>query len=93
VADENPGSREQNRERFLAAIDGLVYGDSPAQGFVRGRTFEHPELGFRFEAPDGFALRNTRPPSSARTRDGRLMQFSMGQGRSGDPRATSPGSG
>ncbi len=39
------------REPYLRRIDGLLYGDDPAQGFVRGRAFLHPELGFRFEVP------------------------------------------
>jgi predicted Zn-dependent protease len=87
VAEESPAARDQNRERFLAAIDGLVYGDSPAQGFVRGRAFEHPELGFRFEAPEGFTLRNTPAAVIGQDRAGRFMQFGMAQGRAGDAEA------
>jgi predicted Zn-dependent protease len=44
---------------YLRAIDGIVFGDSPEQGFVRGSVFAHKVLGFRFEAPDGFALFNS----------------------------------
>ncbi|WP_340109217.1 M48 family metalloprotease [Pikeienuella sp. HZG-20] len=51
------GSR--NRDAFLAAIDGMVYGDSPAQGFVDGRRFSHPELRFTFTAPEGFRIQNS----------------------------------
>ncbi|MFD2184336.1 M48 family metalloprotease [Rhodoplanes azumiensis] len=51
------GSRD--RDAFLAAIDGLVYGEDPIEGFVRGRRFIHPKLGFAFTAPDGFTLENT----------------------------------
>jgi predicted Zn-dependent protease len=85
AAADTPGAREQDRERFLAAIDGLVYGDDPAQGFVRGRTFEHPDLGFRFTAPPGFTLRNTPSAVIGTDRQGRLMNFDMGQGSAGDP--------
>ena len=46
------------REAYLRRVDGLLYGDDPAQGFVRGRTFLHPQLGFRFEVPEGFQLLN-----------------------------------
>ncbi len=42
----------------LNAIDGIVFGDSDGQGFVRGRVFAHKILGFRFEVPDGFHLTN-----------------------------------
>lgn len=84
-AEDSPGSREQGREPYLAAIDGLLYGDSPAQGFVRGRTFEHPELGFRFTAPEGFTLKNTPAAVIGQDGRGRFMQFDMAQGESGDP--------
>ena len=44
---------------YLSDIDGIVYGEDPSEGFVRGRRFLHPKLGFTFTAPDGFALDNT----------------------------------
>ena len=37
----------------------LVYGEDPSEGFVRGRRFLHPKLGFTFTAPPGFTLDNT----------------------------------
>lgn len=54
-----PGSGERDRASYLASIDGLVYGDDPSDGIVRGRRFLHPKLGFTFVAPDGFLLENT----------------------------------
>jgi predicted Zn-dependent protease len=53
-----PGAGSRGRDAYLAAIDGLAFGDDPAQGVVRGTTFIHPKLGFAFEAPEGFALEN-----------------------------------
>jgi predicted Zn-dependent protease len=47
------------RDVLLDQIDGMTYGDSAAHGFVRGTTFAHPVLGFRFVVPDGFTLINT----------------------------------
>ena len=55
----NPRATERDREAFLRALDGVIYGDDPKEGFVRGRTFLHPNLGFAFTAPEGFALENT----------------------------------
>ena len=46
-------------DEYLAMLDGLVYGEDPSEGFVRGRRFLHPKLGFTFTAPDGFTLDNT----------------------------------
>jgi predicted Zn-dependent protease len=37
----------------------MTYGEDPADGFVRGRHFLHPKLGFTFMAPEGFVLDNT----------------------------------
>lgn len=55
----NPNAVERDREAFLRALDGVIYGDDPKEGLVRGRVFLHPNLGFAFTAPDGFALENT----------------------------------
>jgi len=54
-----PGAREHDKATYLAGIDGLVYGEDPSEGFVRGRRFLHPKLGFTFLAPEGFTLDNT----------------------------------
>jgi predicted Zn-dependent protease len=49
----------QAKAAYMADIDGIVYGEDPGEGFVRGRRFLHPKLGFTFTAPDGFTLDNT----------------------------------
>ena len=54
----SPGVGETGRNAYLAAIDGLLFGDDPSQGVVRGTSFIHPKLGFAFEAPEGFTLEN-----------------------------------
>ena len=54
-----PGSGERDRASYLAALDGMVYGEDPSEGFARGRRFLHPKLGFTFVAPPGFTLDNT----------------------------------
>jgi predicted Zn-dependent protease len=53
------GAGERDKATYLAGIDGLVYGEDPSEGFVRGRRFLHPRLGFTFLAPEGFTLDNT----------------------------------
>jgi predicted Zn-dependent protease len=55
----SPENDERDREAYLAAIDNIVYGEDPSEGFVRGRRFLHPKLGFTFTAPDTFTLDNT----------------------------------
>jgi predicted Zn-dependent protease len=54
-----PGAGERDKAEYLAGIEGLVFGEDPSEGFVRGRRYLHPKLGFTFMAPEGFALDNT----------------------------------
>ncbi len=54
-----PGLGETGRAPYLAAIDGMAFGDDPQDGAIRGRKFIHPRLGFSFEAPEGFVLENS----------------------------------
>jgi predicted Zn-dependent protease len=58
-ASVTPQEREASRDAYFGDIDGIVYGEDPSEGFVRGRRFLHPKLGFTFTAPEGFALDNT----------------------------------
>jgi predicted Zn-dependent protease len=44
--------------RYLNAIESLVVGEDPRQGFVEGNVFYHPDLRFRFPVPRGFKLIN-----------------------------------
>jgi len=55
----SPEGGERDRESYLNAIDNIVYGDDPSEGFVRGQRFLHPKLGFTFTAPENFTLDNT----------------------------------
>jgi predicted Zn-dependent protease len=57
VGGDRGGDRA--RSSYLASLDGLVYGEDPIEGYVRGRRFLHPKLGFTFTAPEGFTLENT----------------------------------
>ncbi len=47
-----------NRDTFLTRIDGLVYGDDPAQGVIEGSQFIHPVERLTFTAPSGFYMVN-----------------------------------
>ncbi len=54
-----PGTGARDRDSFLAGVDGLVFGDTPEEGFVRGNTFLHPRFGVAFSVPSGFVIDNT----------------------------------
>jgi predicted Zn-dependent protease len=55
----SPENAERDREDYLSAIDNIVFGEDPSEGFVRGRRFLHPKLAFTFQAPESFTLDNT----------------------------------
>lgn len=79
------GPIARDREIYLKKIDGMIYGDSPKQGFVRGREFLHPVLKLAFEAPPGFMLRNSSSALIGRSKDGTsMLRFDGGKpGRGG----------
>ncbi|EYR78962.1 M48 family metalloprotease [Shinella sp. DD12] len=49
---------DRGRDYYLAGIDGLLYGDAPEEGYVRGQTFLHGKLGIRFDVPAGLQIDN-----------------------------------
>lgn len=48
------------RAEYLQRLDGLVFGEDPRQGYSIGRSFYHPQLEFRIEAPSGWKTLNQR---------------------------------
>ena len=54
----SPNGRLQNRDEFLMALDGMLYGDDPKQGIIDGQTFSHGDLRLSFTAPAGYAITN-----------------------------------
>ncbi len=53
------GAGTRDRDSFLTGIDGLLFGDTPEEGFVRGNTFLHPRLGVSFAVPTSFVIDNS----------------------------------
>ena len=76
VADDQLPERERP---YLAELDGLLYGDDPAQGFVLGRRFAHPVMRIGFDAPPGFTLTNSPQAILLEGPDGLRGQFAGGQ--------------
>jgi predicted Zn-dependent protease len=60
---------------YLREIDGLVYGDNPDQGVVRGLKFIHPPLRISFEVPPGFRLVNAPSYVLAKGPDNTFILF------------------
>ncbi|MEJ2416682.1 MAG: hypothetical protein P8Y45_07075 [Exilibacterium sp.] len=70
-----PGIGERDRDRYLKQINGMLYGDDPLEGFVRGRSFLHKALGFSFTVPKGYILENSPEAVLASNGDGTAMRF------------------
>ncbi|MBP1181717.1 M48 family metalloprotease [Methylobacterium sp. PvR107] len=81
-----PGIGTDDRASYLAAVDGLAYGDNPRDGAVRGHRFIHPGLGIAFEVPEGFTLENTRSAVLGTIPDGsRRLLFDQIDAKEGQP--------
>ncbi len=77
-AGTNGGTGGQRRRvDYMAAIDGLLYGDDPKEGFIRRQEFVHPKLRFRFEVPDGFRLFNSTSAVLARGPGDSAIRFDI----------------
>lgn len=66
------------RERYLAAIDGIMLGENPREGFTKDGQFMHPDLKFRFSIPSGWVLQNGNSEVMMMSADQKsVLQFTM----------------
>jgi predicted Zn-dependent protease len=78
-----PGARARNAGSYFSAVDGMLYGDDPAQGYAEDSVFAHPTLRLRFEAPQGFFLNNATDAVTMEGPNNLRAQFAGGQLGSG----------
>jgi predicted Zn-dependent protease len=71
------------RNEYLKQIDGMMFGDDPKQGVVRGRDFIHPDLRLAFTVPQGYRIQNQPDAVIAQGQNGALI-FDMGPSNVGD---------
>lgn len=74
----SPGARATGEDAHFAAIGGMLYGDDPKEGYVRGRTFIHPDMRFSFQVPEGFRMTNSSAAVAARDQAGNQIKFDGG---------------
>ncbi len=74
-----PDALPEQERPYLKALDGLLYGDDPQQGFVLGRRFAHPIMRISFEAPPGFTLTNSPRAILIDGPDGMRGEFAGGE--------------
>lgn len=54
----DPNLTYRGRDIFLQKTDGMIFGDSPREGILRGRNFYHPDLGFSLQLPQDWNVTN-----------------------------------
>ena len=55
-----PTTGTVDRDDFLDAIDGVVYGPNPREGYFQETRFLHPEMAFELTFPSGWTTANQR---------------------------------
>ncbi len=70
-----PGIGLHGRDEYLRSLDGMLFGDDPLEGYVRGRQFLHKGLGISFSVPKGFVLENAAEAVLASNKSGTAMRF------------------
>ncbi|HHG91327.1 MAG TPA: hypothetical protein ENJ90_12760, partial [Devosia sp.] len=70
-----PGLGETDRAGYLAAIDGITFGDNPEEGVVVGQQFIHPALKFTFSVPARYTLQNSPTAVVGIAGDGEAVRF------------------
>ncbi|MGH9160808.1 MAG: M48 family metalloprotease [Vicinamibacteraceae bacterium] len=71
LAAEATGRRwTTDRQAFLKQVNGVIYGDNPREGVVRGTQFLHPPLRFRLTFPEGWTVQNSPTLVVAQPKDG-----------------------
>jgi len=70
-----PGFGERGRDTYITSLDGMLFGDDPREGFIRGNSFLHSGLGIAFTVPSGYALENSREAVLASNGSGTALRF------------------
>ncbi|MEO5806539.1 M48 family metalloprotease [Devosia sp.] len=70
-----PGVGETDRPGYMAAVAGLTFGDSPAQGSIIGRKFINTANKFTFSVPQGYTLQNSQSAVVGVAGDGEAVRF------------------
>jgi predicted Zn-dependent protease len=64
-----------DRDGYLKHVDGIVWGDNPDQGIVRGSSFLHKGLKFALEFPAGWTIENGTSQVAAKEPGGKALML------------------
>ncbi|MBL7700538.1 MAG: M48 family metalloprotease [Chitinophagaceae bacterium] len=65
----------ENRNSYLKRIEGLIYGEDPAQGYVENNAFYHPVLKLQFPIPQNWQYINSPTAFQMAPKDGKAMMM------------------
>jgi predicted Zn-dependent protease len=72
-----------DREAYLRAIDGLVYGQDPREGYVEGGVYYHPAMRIQFPVPADWKVNDTPTAVQMVSKDkNAVILFTAAQGKS-----------
>lgn len=67
---ESDAQLKIGKSGYLTAINDMIYGEDPRQGYAEKNVFYHPELRFFFSFPQGWKLQNTPAQVTLATENG-----------------------
>jgi predicted Zn-dependent protease len=70
-----PGLGETDRAGYLSGIDGLAFGDSPAQGAIVGHRYVNQPLKFTFSVPANYSLQIAKGAVVGVAGEGEAVRF------------------
>ena len=78
------GTFVRDRDEYLSYIDGMVYGDNPDEGVIRGSRFLHKPLRFRLDFPGGWEIQNSPSQVVAKAPGADIYMLLMDSGAPSD---------
>ena len=76
VNTKNTGPRSRTGTiDYMEQLHNIIHGDDPKEGLIKGQTFIHPKLRFRFDVPEEFRLFNSPMMVIAKGPHNSLVQF------------------
>lgn len=72
---QNLTNAQINRNTYLKRIEGLIYGEDPAGGYLENSVFYHPVLKFQFPVPSGWSYMNSPQSVQMAAKDGKALMI------------------
>ena len=84
VSQQKTTADKIERGRFLDHIDGMLFGENPDDGVIKGNQFLHPQLGFGVDFPTTWRVQNLPDRIVAISADNMVqLQMTLAQGAAG----------